>query len=227
MKRVSGLTFLLCGILLTFAAFPVFAQDDVAEEIKINRQPLQDLGAFVKEKIDRGEVDLTQPFKVVLEGVLTKEGRLDTSIDKETKKPKSQFILAEGDEQMVLVAKSAIEAVDNSGGWFRFLRNMGVEKVKLTFAQDKESVIAIIESEQPTPEKANTLASSINLMLMAAKKFAKVDEDAKIILNGFQITTSNGKTVIINFAIPKQIAQDMIQRNLKKAAQAETWKTGE
>jgi len=226
MKRVYKLRFLLCGILLTFAAFPVFAQNDVIEETKINRQPLQDLGAFVKEKIDKGEIDLTQPFKVVLEGVLTKDGRLDTSIDKETKKPKSQFILAEGDEQMVLVAKTAIEAVSNSG-WLGYLRNMGAEKVKLTFAQDKEKVIAIIESEQSTLERANTMASGINLLFAATKQYVKVGEDEKILLNGVQRPNTNGKIVIINFAIPVKTAQDMIQRNLKKAAQAENWKAGE
>jgi hypothetical protein len=226
MKRVYRLSFFLCGILLTFAAFPVFAQDDAAQEVKINPQPLQDLGAFVKEKIDKGEIDLTQPFKVVLEGVLTKDGKLDTSIDKETKKPKSQFILAEGDEQMVLVAKTAIEAVGNSG-WLGYLQNMGAEKVKLTLAQDKEKVIAIIESEQRTLEKANTMASGLSLLFAAAKQYANVGEDGKIILNGVQRPNTNGKNVIINFAIPVKTAQDMIQRNLKKAAQAESWKAGE
>jgi hypothetical protein len=226
MKRVYSLSFLLCGILLTFAAFPVFAQNDAVEEVKINRQPLQDLGAFVKEKIDKGEIDLTQPFKVVVEGVVTKEGRLDTSFDKETKKPKSNFVLTEGDEQMVSVAKTAIEAVGNSG-WLGYLRMMGAEKVKLTFAQDKENVIAIIESEQKSPERASTMASGINLLLSSAKQFAKLGEDEKIILNGLQSPNTKGKTVIINFAIPAKTAQDMLQRNLKKAAQAETWKAGE
>jgi hypothetical protein len=226
MKRVKRLTFLLCGILLTFAAFPVFAQNETAEEIKINRQPLQDLGAFVQDKLNKGEIDLTQPFKVVVEGVLTSDGKLDMSLDKDTKKSKTQVILAEGDEQMISVAKTAIEAVGNSG-FFGYLRNFGVEKIKLTLAQDKENVIAIIESEQTTSEKAKSMASGINLLISATKNFAKLGEDEKIIFSGIKSPTTSGKIFTLSFALPAKTVHDMIQRNLKKAAQAETWKASE
>lgn len=221
MKRFSQLTFIFCGILLTFAAFPVFAQNETAQEIKINKQPLQDLGAFVRDKIERGDLDLTEPFKVVVEGVLNKDGRLDKDIDKQTKKPKSQFTVIEGEERIVTVAKTAIEAVSNSG-WFGFLRNLGAEKLKITFAQDKDKIFVIAESEQATAEKANTMASALNILISAAKQYSNIDEDSKIILNGFKPAT-NGKIVIINFAIPAKTAHDMIERNLEKAAEKEKW----
>jgi hypothetical protein len=226
MKRLKRLTFLLCGILLTFAAFPVFAQKETAEEIKINKRPLQDLGDMLKEKLGKGEVDLSQPFKVSVEGVLTKDGKFDASLDKEGGKPKTQFVIVEGDEQMVDVAKSAIEAVGESG-WFGYLRSFGAEKIKITVAQNQTDFSALIEMEQATDERAKSMASALRLLLSSTKMVGKFGEDEKIIIGGFAAPRDSGKVVILNFALPKQIMQDMIQRNLKKTAQAETWKAGE
>jgi len=48
----------------------------------INKAPLKKLASDVKEKYDKKEIDLSQNFKVVAEGVLTKEGRLDITPDK-------------------------------------------------------------------------------------------------------------------------------------------------
>lgn len=219
MKHGFKLNFLLCGILLTFAAFPVFAQNETGEDIQINKKPMADFGNLVKEKIEKGEIDLTKPFKVVVEGVLTRDGKFDTSLDKETKKPKSQITLAEGDEKMVEVAKMALEAVGDSG-WLGYLRNFGAEKVKMTFAQDNENTFLIIESEQATPEKARLMASGLGMVISTAK-YVKLGEDETILINGAQKPTVNGKIFIFNFALPKQIVQDMIKRNLKKAADAE------
>jgi hypothetical protein len=229
MKRVDRITFLLCGILLTFAAFPVFAQKGTSDEVKINKQPLQDFGDYVKQKIDRNEVDLTQPFKVVAEVFLTKDGKPDMSIDATTKKPRSQFVLTEGDEQMVWVAKTAIEAVGNSG-WLGYLKQCGAEKLKITLAQDKDNVSAEIESEYATTEKARTMASVINTLItmveinlkQQAEKFPG-REDEKILLSGFKKTTASEKVTTINFALPKQIVQDLIRRNMREPAPAEKW----
>jgi hypothetical protein len=216
MKRFYQIFFLLCGI-LTIAAFPVFAQDEKTQEVKINVQPLRDLGAFVKEKVDKGEIDLTQPFKVVLEGVLTKDGRLDAT--------KSKFVTSEGDEQMLQIAKTAIEAYSNTG-ILVYLRNFGIEKVKVTLMQDQTNFSAAVESEQANEEKAKTLASRLNSLLTFAKMVSK-NEDDKTIWSGFQTPTTSGKTVVLNFALPAKTVQDMIQRNLKRVAEPEKWKAGE
>ena len=215
MRRFYQSAFLLCGILLMFAARPVFAQ----EKVTINKQPTNDFVRFVKDKIEKGEVDLTQPFKVVAEGALTAEGKLDTSIDSKTKKPKSLFTTVEGDEKMVEVAKIAIEAVSDSG-WLGYLKNLGAEKVKLTFAQDKENVIGIVESEAATAEKAGTMASGFNVAIKMAQINVK-DEDDKILLSGLHAATVNEKIVTLNFALPRQTVQEMIMRNLKKALETE------
>ena len=199
------------------AAFPVFAQD-----IRYNPQPLQDLGAFVKEKLDRGELDLDQSFKVVAEVVLTNDGRFDMSIDGATNKPKSRFVSAEGDDAMVSAAKSAIEAAGNSGA-FGYLKNLGADKLKITFAQDKANVSGTIESEHPTAQKAQTAASGLKMLMNFAGKYSRMSEDEKTLFSGFRSATSNEKIVIINYLLPKQTAHEILLRNLKKAAESGKW----
>ena len=126
MKKSKSIILLLCGIVFATAAFPVFAQKEETKEIVINRKPLQDFGDILRNKLEKGDVDLDKPFKVVLEGVLKEDGKLDLR--------KSKFTLTEGDEQIVNVAKQGIEAINDSG-LFAYLRNIGVKQIKLTAAQ--------------------------------------------------------------------------------------------
>jgi hypothetical protein len=194
-------------------------ESEKVEEIKINKKVMMDFGNNVKAKLDKREVDINKPFKVVIEGVLTKEGKLDTSIDKKTKKPKSGFTLSEGDPQMVEVAREALEAVGDSG-WLGYLRNLGAEKVKITFEQDQDKIIAIVESEQKTPEKAASIASGLKLLISTTRQIGKLGEDETILLNGAQPPTSNGNFFILNFELPKEKVREIIDRNMKKAAEA-------
>jgi len=50
MKKFRQIVFLACGLLLTLAAFPVFAQEKSADEFKINLRPMQDLAQVVSEQ---------------------------------------------------------------------------------------------------------------------------------------------------------------------------------
>jgi len=172
---------------------------------------------------------LDKSFKVIVEGILTKDGRFDLSRDKETGKPKTQFVLSEGDAQMVDVAKKALEAIGDSG-WLSYLRNMGAEKIKLTVAQDGESFSARIESDLKDENKAKTAASGLSLILKVVKMHAeerikKFGEDEMTIINGFQTPTTEGKNFILNFALPKQTFHEIILHELNKSGNNKT--TGE
>jgi hypothetical protein len=194
-------------------------ETEVVEEVKINKKVMTDYANMVKAKMDKQEVDISKEFKVVVVGALTKEGKLDTSIDKKTKQPKSQFTVAEGDPQMVEVAKEALEAVGDSG-WLGYLRNYGAENVRITFQQDKDKITATVESEAKTEEKASSLASGLRALISTTKMIGKLGEDETMLLEGAKPPTSKGKLFILNFEIPKQKAREMIDRNIKKANEA-------
>jgi hypothetical protein len=206
--------FLLCGLVFTFAAFPLFAQENESRSaVAINKKPLQDLSSYVKDGIEKNGVNLSQPFKVVLDGALTESGTLD--------RQKSRYVLSEGDPQMIDVAKRSIEAAGDSG-WFGYLRSLGGEKIKITLSQDENTVTGFIESEQATEAKAQTLVSAVNTMLsatkiaLASRKEGKSLEREKTILNGVQKASAGGTTFRLDFALPKQTVQDMIIHSLMR-----------
>ena len=223
MKNFKPIILLLCGIVFGLTAFPVFAQKakEEVKDVSVNKRPLQDFANHFKAKFEKGEIDLDKSFKVVVEGILTKEGKFDLSLDKKTGKPKTQFTLTEGDAQMVEVAKAAIESVGDSG-FFGYLRNLGAEKIKLTVAQDGETFSASIESEQKDENKAKTMASGLNSVFEVVKLAYKQDkrrfsEDEITIINGFQTPTADGTNFILNFALPKKTFHEIILHELNKS----------
>lgn len=193
---------------------PPITGSAAVDDFKPNKKPFEDLGDTVNEGLAKKEIDLNKPFLVVLEGVITADGKLDSK--------KSKFIKAEGDEKMKEVARQAIEAVGNSG-FLVYLKNSGVDKVNFTLVQDDKQINVIIVSEQKDLNKAKTTASSLNNMLSIVKTLdangvKKLDENSKVLIENSKIT-SDGKNFVLNFALPKQTAQDIITKTLKDRAE--------
>jgi len=178
--------------------------------LEINKKPLTDFADDVATKWDAKEIDLNQPFTVVMNGVLTADGKLD--------RDKSKFDVSKqkGDPKMIDVAKAAIEAVGDSN-FLSYLKSLDVDKISITLVQDDTQVTAIITSSQKTPERAKVVASGLNSYISAGKfKFSDPKADERILLDSAKVT-ADGKNFVFNFVLPKPIAQDMINRKLKEA----------
>ena len=204
MKRFIKSIFLLCGLILCLAAFPVFGQEG-SGEFEINRKPLKDFAASVKGK----NIDWTKPFLVEAETVLTKEGFFD----------KTKFTKTEGDAETVEAVKQAFEAVGESG-WFGYLSQQGIKEIKIAAAQTSENFSVSIVSEQLTVARANTISSGMNAVvtfaLMADKNgLKKLGDDEKKLLNATRVTTQE-KTVNINVSLAAGDFQEMVRRGLSE-----------
>jgi hypothetical protein len=202
MNGFAASIFLLGGLILTLAAFPVCGQEN-RDGIEINKQPLKDFAESAGQK----DIDWTKSFLVEAETVLTKTGRFD--------KQKSKFTKSEGDAGMVGIVKQAFEAVGESG-WFGYLTDQGVQSVKISAAQNSETFSISVSSALPTVERANTIASAVNhlvgtVLLMDKNDFKKLGEDEKKILSATKVT-AGGKIVIINVSLPATDFQEMVKR---------------
>ncbi len=189
---------------------PTPMSSEAVTAVDINKKPLADFADDIVTKWDAKEVDLNQPFVVVLNGVLTKEGKLDAE--------KSKFDLSKqkGDQKMIDVAKAAIQAVGDSG-FLTYLRSLDVEKVTITLIQDDKQLTAVISSSQKTSERANVISSGIGGYISLGKlKYTDPNADERKLLDGAK-ATADGKNFVLNFAIPKPVAQEMITRRLKEA----------
>ncbi|MBA2736442.1 MAG: hypothetical protein H0U50_06580 [Pyrinomonadaceae bacterium] len=177
----------------------------VAEDI-INKKPLQDFGDDVLDKVTAKKVDLSKPFLIEMQGAITKDGKFDQK--------KSKYVKTDGDQEMVNVAKSAIEAIGDSG-LLTYLQKLGVENISFTLVQDDKQIYAIISSDQKSESKAKTISSGLNTAISLGKATVK-EQDTLALLNAAKVETK-GKNFVLNFNLDKPIAQELINRQLIKA----------
>lgn len=177
----------------------------VAEEI-INKKPLQDFGDAVLDKVTAKTVDLNKPFTVVMQGGITKDGKFDQK--------KSRYVKTDGDQEMINVAKSAIEAIGDSG-LLTYLQKLGVENISFTLVQDDKQIYATITSDQKSENRAKLVSSGLNTFISLGKPTIK-EADTLTVLNAAKIE-AQGKNFVLNFNLDKPIAQELINRQLQKA----------
>lgn len=205
MKKFVNNFFLACGLLLTLAAFPVFAQDKMLNgEGIINKRPIQDFADSVSEKIVRDKVDLNAPFSVELEGFLNQDGKLDVE--------KTKFVKLEGNAQIIEVVKAGISAVSDSN-LFAYLKQIGIENINLIVSQNENNFSAIIKSDVKTGSRANSISSGFNMLLFAAKTVRERQKE-EVLLNAMK-TSAQGKFFVLDFAMPKADLQEIIRNEIK------------
>ena len=212
MKKFNQTIFLVCGIVLTLAAFPVFAQEENrANRNEINKKPFQDFAGYVKEKTATGKVDLSKPFSIELESVLTKDGKFDAK--------QSKFIKTEGDAEMIEIGKRFIEAVGDSGV-FGYLKDLGIVKFNLTLAQNDSQTYAVVITEQLKEQRAKTIATlfgmAIRMSSLPDKEGRRIlSDDERVLFNGVKLESEDGK-LLINAVYEKSAIQEMINRRLRE-----------
>ncbi len=188
------------------------------DEVVINQRPLRDLGQDLKNRIEARSVDLDTPFSVELTGVLEKSGKLDPATVKYQK--------AEGGKEIVDAVKKAIEAINDSG-YFAYLSRMEPEgPVIIRAAQDASEFNSSLSVEMSTANKARTLASVFQMMIVAARQNAEnkigLDKDVRPLLNSTTIS-SEDKSFVIKIGMPKSSFREMIEprlSDLKNAPQS-------
>ncbi|MFN0141065.1 MAG: hypothetical protein ACKVQW_13385 [Pyrinomonadaceae bacterium] len=187
---------------------PTPMSSEAVTAVEINKKPLVDFGNDVAAKWEAKEVDLDKEFTLVLDGFITADGKLDR---KKSKFDPSKTI---GDQKMIDIGKSALEALGDSG-YLTFLKVAGVDKITATLSQNGENISVVITSPQNSLERAKSIASNVSLSILVGKGVVKNPSDERTLLDGAK-TTNDGKTFVLNFAIPKPIAQEMIKRKLQE-----------
>lgn len=182
---------------------------DEVKGVEINKKPLVDFADDVAVKWSANEVDISKDFAVVLNGVLAADGSLDL------KASKFDVAKQQGDQKMIDIGKAALEALGKSG-YLTYLKNLNVDRFVATLVQDDKNVTVIITSTQKSPELAKTIASGLNSYIAIGKSVTQDPSDERTLLNGAKVV-AEGRNFVLNFAVPKPIAQEMINRKLKEA----------
>ncbi|HEX8370954.1 MAG TPA: hypothetical protein VF604_20580 [Pyrinomonadaceae bacterium] len=185
------------------------------EESKLfNKKPLEDFGAKYGEAILKNEVDINAPFEITVEGKLDENGKL-FKLDRNGKQLPLEVKVKEGsDPKMAEVAREAISAFSDSQ-LLRPLYEGGVRAITITFSQNENNLMAIIQSDAGTASKAGSIQSFVNLAKRGALLTMKADSDEAKLISKAE-TATQGKVFILNFLIPNEEKAPMIKKNLEK-----------
>lgn len=212
MKKIGQKILIFCGLLM-LAAFPVFAQnnDESVRDVQLNKKPIKDLADYVFEKVEKDKVDLSQSFKVILEGSLIDKNGI-IAIDQNESKWIELSKEEAGNKEVGEIAKKTIMAASDSGFLGHFY-NLGVKDIKITFYQNETNFAINLESKQETAQRAKTLASGLGGLFQMVKLSVK-GEDEKFLLSGLQTPSATDSTLKLNFELPKNTVQEMVNQNL-------------
>lgn len=183
-------------------------QNGAMTNIVINQKPLTDFAYDLAKRWEAKEVDLYQNFTLVLNAVLTKDGKFDAAGTKFD--PKTQT----GDPHVIAVIKEAKEALADSG-FLGYLSIVEVDNFIAALIQSNDQMLLVVTSLQKSPERAKIVAEVINTMISVGKVANKNSIDERTLLNGASVNADRNR-VILNFSISKTVAQEILIRKLKQ-----------
>ena len=201
---------LLIFVWLMLFALNASAQTGSADGNSLDKKPLNDFADSLVTKWEKKEIDLTKSFSVVLDGSLTEAGKIDEE--------KSHYTKSEGDEDIVRVAKSAIDAVGKSG-FLSYLSVNGINNFNLSLSQNTDKFSGILTSNMKSEKEALNISRSLSALFSIVKITQGMTDEEKTIIESFKKPFSESSQMILQFEMSKPILQEMINRNLKKASQ--------
>lgn len=176
------------------------------DENQINKKVLKDFAAYANDLKNQGKLDLDKPFEMVIEAELDEQGKL--------KNPR--FTKKTGDENLVDLFGRMIAALNDSG-FLTYLQPISKDNpgstVKITVKQGENEVLASVESEASSPQRAESLARALNNLLYFGAG-SRAGKDEEVLMKNTN-ATPEGKKVVVNFSMPRQSVVDMIKKQLQ------------
>src|SRR5258705_6048107 len=178
---------------------------DIPKENEINKQAMKDFATYANNLRKQGKLDLNQPFEIIIEAELDKDGKLKDA----------KFTKKAGDANLVDLFGHMVAALNDSG-FLVYLKPVDKDnpgsKVVFTVKQGDNEVLATVESEASSEESARVLAKGFQLALaIGAQSRSGKDEEA-LLRNTSAAPV--GKKIVFNFTMPRQAVVDLIKKQL-------------
>src|SRR6185503_197698 len=178
---------------------------DLPKENEINKKAMKDFANYANDLRKQGKLDLNQPFEIIIEAELDKDGKLKDA----------KFTKKAGDANLVDLFGHMVAALNDSG-FLIYLKPVDKDnpgsKVVFTVKQGDNEVLATVESEASSEESARVLAKGFQLALsIGAQSRAGKDEEALLRNTSAEPV---GKKIVFNFTMPRQAVVDLIKKQL-------------
>jgi hypothetical protein len=178
---------------------------DLPSENEINKKAMKDFANYANDLRKQGKLDLNQPFEIIIEAELDKDGKLKDA----------KFTKKAGDANLVDLFGHMVAALNDSG-FLVYLKPVDKDnpgsKVVFTVKQGDKEVLATVESEASSEQSARVLAKGFQLALsIGAQSRAGKDEEALLRNTSAEPV---GKKIVFNFTMPRQAVVDLIKKQL-------------
>lgn len=183
------------------------AEKETENTVKLDKKYLKEFTDSVVEQWSKKQIDVLKPFSVELNVVLDDEGKFN--------KDYTKYLKTEGDKDLIKVAKSGIQAVNDSG-YFMYIKNFGISNFKLTFAQDKDAVWAYINTNAESVKEAKAIEKEYDTVIAKIKSETK-DITEKFILEQFAATRQELQ-MTLKFKLPGIVVRQVLNYELLKAS---------
>lgn len=181
-------------------------------ENDINTRPLKDWLARSNDLREKGQLDLSSKVELTIAAVLNTDCRLNDAV----------VVQKSGDARLMGVARDMVSAISDSH-MLSFLRDpkkvtnaneMRCDPIPLQFtvSLDQDAIIARVESQAESAERASEMARGYNGLLTLGQ-FAKRGRDEEILYKSTKVT-SEGKLIVVSFTLPRQTAGEMLKKQL-------------
>lgn len=175
------------------------------DEGAINKRPLKDWLARANELKVKGELDLSGVIELIIEAELDSQGKLHN--------PK--VVQKTGDPKLIEITKEFVAALSDSNALY-FLKDPQfpeeTRQLRLTVKMDSTEVVARVETEAKTPERAKELATGYNALLLGGQ-ILRSGKDEEVLYKNTKIT-ADGKQLIVNFKMPRADAAAMLSKQV-------------
>ena len=176
------------------------------DENQINKKVLKDFAAYANELKNQGKLDLNEPFEIVIEAEMDDKGKLQNP----------RFTKKTGDENLVDLFGKMVAALNDSG-FLTYLQLISKDNpgatIKITVKQGESEVLASVESEASSPQRAESLARALNNLLYFGAG-SRAGKDEEVLMKNTN-ATPDGKKVVVNFSMPRQSVVDMIKKQME------------
>src|SRR5262249_41201172 len=126
------------------------------------------------------------------------------------------FMKRAGDENLVDLFGKLVAALNDSG-FLTYLQPISKDNphatVRITVKQGEQEVLASVESEASSPERAESLAKALNALLVLGAG-SRAGKDEEVIMRNTN-ASPDGKKVVVNFSMQRQSLVDMIKKQLE------------
>lgn len=200
------------GLLIVGAPPHILAQQIEAQtkqaesEVKLNRKPFDDFAKRFKEEIQSGKINLDHSCSISVKATLDNDGKLSNA----------RVINKTGDTALCESAIGFVSALSDSGTliYLSNLTSPQASDITITLNAENGDFSLTNTVSVGTPQRANKIASGLNLLLQIAKQQRQINSVSQELLRSATVNAKDSDFMVITH-LPRAALDSLLRADEK------------